>query len=302
MCDPDHDILTRLSADHVCVVAAVFDETVMGTVASANSRCPGFPERVSSIGIRPIHAAAMGGKSGTVAMLLSECDVSPESKDDYGRTALHCVFSAALLMESERRPVVTGLDMEYRSRALLDSLRRSASRSADAELARLCRRKFPGCRFGVENDLADVAVELLDRGACVDAPDDEGRTPYQLLIAAFYMAGRYQRELARRVFERINVFHRDPWGMTPLMHAASVGDEDSVEALLGRGADPMARCRDEHRTALHYAVLSKSSAIGVLSRCTCLMSIDKRWLRPLDVAVSVNAPSSVLKMLGVRTA
>ena len=294
------DASNRLGADHFCVVAAVFDEAVTGSVLVASS---GYPERAScELGLLPIHAAALGGKAGTVAMLVSEWDVSPDSKDDYGRTALHCVFSAALLAESERRPAASGLDVEYRSRAMAESVRRSEGSLADAELARLCRRNFPGCRFGEESDLVDVAVELLERGARVDERDDEGRTPYQLLVAAFYAAGRCHRELAWRVFERICVSHRDAWGMTPLMHAASVGDEASVQVLLDRGADPMARCRDEHRTALHYAVMSKTSAIGVLSRCTCLMSIDKRWLRPLDLAASVNAPAWVLKMLRVRAA
>uniref|UniRef100_A0ABD2XP94 RNase H type-1 domain-containing protein n=1 Tax=Trichogramma kaykai TaxID=54128 RepID=A0ABD2XP94_9HYME len=93
----------------------------------------------------------------------------------------------------------------------------------------------------LENEDEELSEWLLRRGSDPTATNRDGCTPLILICQ-----NKYDR-LAEILFEvnddipqtrLINV--RDKWGNTPLHHAAFSGNEQLVESLLRRGADPNA--------------------------------------------------------------
>ena len=95
----------------------------------------------------------------------------------------------------------------------------------------------------------DSARALLDAGAPVDQPDDDGITP----LAWAAIANRL--DMARLFIQRgADVNHVDKKGMTPLLYAASIdfADGTMIDLLLRSGANPGARNK-EGLTALDLA-------------------------------------------------
>ena len=95
----------------------------------------------------------------------------------------------------------------------------------------------------------DAVRALLDSGAPVDQPDDDGITP----LGWATISDRV--EMARLLIQRgADVNHVDKKGMTPLLYAASIdfGDGGMIDLLLHSGAKPGARTR-EGLTALDLA-------------------------------------------------
>lgn len=297
------DFVTGMSADQVAVAAAVFPPSHFRALADANDEADARGRR-SSGGMAPVHAAARAGNAAVVELLVLEEGADPDVRDAHGRAPLHCALAGLLASEGERRPLWTGLDMEFRSRcalrdlaAALRDLAPAAARS-DAALRAICRSHFPKAPFAAEEGLVDTALALLEAGAAVDAPDALGHTAFDLLTTGFYLAGRYHARVARRLFDAIDARYRDPWGMTPLMHAAVVNETGALEGLLARGADPMARCSVHHRTALHYAVRTRAPrAVDVLRTRTCLRALDRDWMRPADLARLMGAPGRTVRAL-----
>lgn len=86
-----------------------------------------------------------------------------------------------------------------------------------------------------------VATALLDCGAQVNGPDNDGITPLG------WAAISNRPEFARVLIQRgADVNHVDKKGMTPLLYAASVdfGDASMIELLLKSGANPAARTKE----------------------------------------------------------
>ena len=86
-----------------------------------------------------------------------------------------------------------------------------------------------------------LARAVLDAGAKVDRPDDDGITPLG------WAAIDADLPVARVLIERgANVNHVDKKGMTPVLYAASVdfGDASVLDLLLKSGANPKARTPD----------------------------------------------------------
>jgi len=87
----------------------------------------------------------------------------------------------------------------------------------------------------------DSVRALLDAGAPVDQPDDDGITP----LGWAAIANRV--ETARLLIQRgADVNHVDKKGMTPLLYAASIdfGDGAMIDLLSRSGANPSARTKD----------------------------------------------------------
>jgi ankyrin repeat protein len=98
------------------------------------------------------------------------------------------------------------------------------------------------------DDDAETIRSLARHGVDVDTPLGAGRTA--LTLAAYHRSGRALRELLDA--------HADPDGkgaaLSPLMHAAFVGDEASVRALVLAGA-PVDRPTPYGQTPLMFAAL-----------------------------------------------
>lgn len=294
------EVVAGMTADQVAVSAALLTAARFEALTELNADADAR-ERLSSTGLAPIHAAARAGNVAVVESLVFEAGVEPDAKDAHGRTPLHCVLMGFLMSDGEARPLSSGLDMEPRSRAVFERLRASDANRADLALRDECHANFAEFSFAREADLLETAATLVEMDAAVDVPDAMGYTPFDLLTTGLYLAGRYHGRIARRMFARIDVRYRDPWGMTPLMHAAVVGEADVIEALLARGADAMARCTAHHRTALHYAVRTRAiNAVEVLRASTCLRAMDREWLRPADLARLMGAPARVVRALSTR--
>jgi ankyrin repeat protein len=95
----------------------------------------------------------------------------------------------------------------------------------------------------------DSVRALLDAGASVDQPDDDGITPLG------WAAISNRVEMARLLIQRgADVNHVDKKGMTPLLYAASIDFSDGslIDLLLRSGAKPGARTK-EGLTALDLA-------------------------------------------------
>ena len=110
-----------------------------------------------------------------------------------------------------------------------------------------------------DHQVADVAKELLDHGAIVDAVDEVGCTP--LMFAAF----ADDPEVVKLLLSRgANPNRADGGGLTPLMYAVQHSYSarnivHRVQALLDHGADPQARTPDG-QTALDMAQAQLSLA------------------------------------------
>jgi ankyrin repeat protein len=80
--------------------------------------------------------------------------------------------------------------------------------------------------------LDSAVIELIDKGADVNAKDQMGRTP--LMEAAFAGHGKTVEVLLERGAD-LDAQDNDGW--TALMEATSKGHSEIVETLLDRGAD-----------------------------------------------------------------
>ncbi len=224
----------------------------------------------------PIQLAAERGQAGMISLLLDSGAEPDGGTDTYGGwTALHLAAhwghmeAAALLRER-------GAQVDIHAACLLDDVRRvSAILADDPEAA-----SRPG--LGGEPPLhvavsAETAGILLDHGAQLDTRDCEGNTPLGTAIGrgdrcrglADYLIdrgapadacqlaalGRTDRLEKLRETEVDLIGYRGKIGVhavvgTPLHAAVQHGQEETVNALLGWGADANARA-DSGQTPLH---------------------------------------------------
>lgn len=97
----------------------------------------------------------------------------------------------------------------------------------------ICRR-MPPLAIATENNHIDCVNLLLNGGADINLANEKaGRTPVYIAIQCGY------RQLTDRFLEdnRTDWSHTDMYGLTPLMTAASKGDEITVRQLLNKSID-----------------------------------------------------------------
>jgi len=110
---------------------------------------------------------------------------------------------------------------------------------------------------------AAVAEALLQRGANVNAVNEQGKTALFLAVdRPVALRGNEQQDIAVLLLDAgADIEARDTFGRTPLMHAAHAGNADRVRVLLARGADVRARSKDGHFSPLSDARQSKNAEV-----------------------------------------
>jgi len=117
---------------------------------------------------------------------------------------------------------------------------------------------FSLLHFACWNGDAGAAIDLLARGADVDAQTDDGSTPLHLACS------RDRADIAVTLIGRgANIASEARDGSTPLHLACWHGNARCVEALVDRGADPRAAAVDGS-TPLHVACSRGHTAIAAM--------------------------------------
>ena len=109
-------------------------------------------------------------------------------------------------------------------------------------------------RLRLKDATIEELVELLDRGANVNAADDDGMT-------AMYIAIAYKRPveiLALLVARGADVHHRLPSNATPLIVAAGLDNMSACAFLISKGADLMAATNDGGTALTKYGAMVQS--------------------------------------------
>jgi uncharacterized protein len=106
---------------------------------------------------------------------------------------------------------------------------------------------------------ADLAEDLIRRGAPLEAEDEEGFT------ALMYAANAGQEKIVELLIRAgADVNHRDSAGSVPLMFAAQHGHVDIVRKMLAAGADAGAARRSDGLTAYDFAARSGNARLASL--------------------------------------
>lgn len=147
----------------------------------------------------------------------------------------------------------------------------AAAQGNIGRLAELAGKVDVNARFGGDGDTAlhraaargqvEAVRLLLERGANVNAVDDEGTTP---LLGATY---RGHTEVVKVLLERGAAVDAQEmrYRISSLNHAVGRNDTELVRLLLGYGADPMLKAADG-RTAVDRAEANGAREIVALLR------------------------------------
>ena len=225
-------------------------------------------------GHTPLTVAALRGKAGAVKILI-EHGANIEAQDLAGSTALMQAIQGNLTdnhIEIINLLLEHGADVEHRNRKGLTPLMKAV------EVA--------------EDDAAGTVQQLLDKGAAIDAQDNEGRTVLvhsfmdgtkkirELLFnkgaaletkdelgdtALIFAAGYSTTQAVQRLLEcGANSDVRDNFGYTPLIKAVKCGYEDTLKLLLDRGADIDAVDNQNKSAIDHAAIRERGEMIKLL--------------------------------------
>jgi hypothetical protein len=196
----------------------------MGGMDSVTERAASIPEGVTT----PMHLAVKDGNIDVIKLLLKR-GVSPDIKDNTGRTALYTAFTDA-------DPAVVELLLQHGANP-------DAGDGGGGTLLHLALRRGD----------ADMAVLLLEHGADPDMPDGSGLPPLHMALAAENIT----------VFKQLLARGADPDavdnnGVSALEAAyAKSNGEELVRMLLGSGAD-RSRLEPAVRNALESASMERA--------------------------------------------
>lgn len=107
--------------------------------------------------------------------------------------------------------------------------------------------------------LKDFVQDLLHRGADITACSDKGKT------ALHYASANGHTDIARMLIEKgSEIDARDREGHTPLMLAAIYGCNQTLQALLGGGANPLLKTPAGNTAELYAENNSHPLAVALL--------------------------------------
>lgn len=138
---------------------------------------------------------------------------------------------------------------------------------------------------------ADIAELLLNKGANIEARDNDGRTPLS-------WASQGDAGILELLFEKgANIEAKDNNGRTPLSWTAQVGNIENAELLIARGANIEAR-DNTGRTPLSFAAQRSTSMIELLlEKGADIEAKDKTNQTPLSWATQFGDAATVRLLL-----
>ncbi|KAJ9110465.1 hypothetical protein QFC19_001591 [Naganishia cerealis] len=181
-----------------------------------------------------VHRAAQEGQTGLVKSLLSQDPKLVNSKDADGRTPLHWAAMTDNL-------------------AVLQTIL-----SHHPEIDAHDDGGWTPLMIAVSAGQAQAAHELVDAGADVNATNEKGQTPLQVL---FYAASKNHLAIGRYLIEKgADINAKDRASQTPLHRAATTGSVSLLQLLLNPPAGrPKTRLNTADRagnTPMHLAMES----------------------------------------------
>lgn len=225
-------------------------------------------------GHTPLTIAALRGEVEAVKILI-EHGANIDAQDLAGNT----VLMQAVQSNFTDRPMETvNLLLEYGANVEHHNLKGLTPLMKAAEVA--------------EDDAANIVQQLLDKGAAINAQDNEGRTALMHALvdgtketremlfkngaaleaqdklgdtALIFAAGYSTTNVVQWLLEcGANSDVRDKFGYTPLIKAVKCGYEDTVELLLGHGANIDAVDNENKSVIDHAAKLERGEMIKLL--------------------------------------
>lgn len=219
----------------------------------------------------PLMLAARSGSAPLVALLLGR-GARVAARDQEGTSALGWASGGADEPKILAALVAAGADLNAADHSgrtpLLVAVAARRERSAaalidaGADLKARARDGRDALITAIAMKLPALSRKLVEKGAPVDGFSSASESALNSAI------GEKDHELMRLLLDKgASIDAADPTHrMTPLMHAAMVGDRSMVQALLDRGADPRLRCLPYGSTAASLAEQRGHQALAALLR------------------------------------
>lgn len=223
----------------------------------------------NDMGIAPLMSASRYGRLEMVQLLI-ERGAGVQSRNKFGRTALHMALSRTTAMQQEIISILINAHIDVEAK---DDDGRSP------------------LGIALKRDTSTIARQLLEHGADVEAVIEDEKLLHHVVRLGIELATRLLLEYGADVHGQNNQ------GETPLIIAVCTGTRSMVDILLRHGAGVEAR-NNRGETSLYIAVFQCEESIlqALIQYGANVEAKDLNGRKPLDVAV-VGSNDAIVEML-----